>query len=30
MRIHMISTPIVTSLGVSSKLNAEWPFFCFL
>jgi NTE family protein len=30
MRIHMIASAIMTSLGVSSKLNAEWEFFCFL
>jgi len=30
MRIHMIATELMTSLGVSSKLNAEWDFFCFL
>jgi NTE family protein len=30
MRIHMIASPIMTSLGVSSKLNAEWDFFCLL
>lgn len=30
MRIHMIATPMMTRLGVSSKLNAEWEFFCFL
>ena len=30
MRIHMIASGIMTSLGVSSKLNAEWEFFCFL
>jgi NTE family protein len=30
MRIHMIASPMMTRLGVSSKLNAEWEFFCFL
>ena len=30
MRIHMIASGIMTSLGVSSKLNAVWEFFCFL
>ena len=30
MRIHMITTEIMTRLGVSSKLNAEWEFFTFL
>ena len=30
MRVHMINTEIMTSLGVSSKLNAEWQFLCFL
>ena len=30
MRIHMIATAMMNTLGVSSKLNAEWDFFCFL
>src|SRR5262245_4112119 len=30
MRIHMIASDVMTSLGVSSKLNAEWEFFCLL
>jgi len=30
MRIHMITSEIMTSLGVSSKLNPEWAFFAFL
>jgi len=30
MRIHMITSEIMTSLGVSSKLNHEWAFFTFL
>jgi NTE family protein len=30
MRIHMIATEAMRYLGVSSKLNAEWKFFCFL
>jgi NTE family protein len=30
MRIHMIASGMMTSLGVSSKLNAEWGFFTFL
>ena len=30
MRIHMIASGMMTSLGVSSKLNAEWEFFTFL
>jgi NTE family protein len=30
MRIHMIATETMNRLGVSSKLNAEWEFFCFL
>jgi NTE family protein len=30
MRIHMIPSEIMTRLGVSSKLNAEWEFFTFL
>ena len=27
---HMIASGIMTALGVSSKLNAEWEFFRFL
>ncbi|MFL6798445.1 MAG: patatin-like phospholipase family protein [Xanthobacteraceae bacterium] len=30
MRIHRISSPMMTDLGSSSKLNAEWEFFCML
>ena len=30
MRIHMIATEAMKRLGVSSKLNTEWEFFCFL
>jgi len=30
MRMHMIASEIMTSLGVSSKLNPEWAFFTFL
>jgi NTE family protein len=30
MRVHMIASETMTTLGVSSKLNAEWEFFCFL
>ena len=30
MRIHRISSSIMTELGYSSKLNAEWEFFCML
>ncbi len=30
MRIHMISSEIMVSLGHSSKLNAEWPFLLML
>ncbi len=30
MRIHRISTGMMTDLGASSKLNAEWPFLCML
>jgi NTE family protein len=30
MRIHYVTNSIMTELGASSKLNAEWPFFCFL
>ena len=30
MRIHRISSDIMTELGASSKLNAEWPFLCML
>ena len=30
MRIHRIASEIMTDLGASSKLNAEWEFFCLL
>jgi NTE family protein len=30
MRIHRISSALMTELGYSSKLNAEWPFLCML
>ena len=30
MRIHYVKNAIMTELGASSKLNAEWPFFSFL
>jgi NTE family protein len=30
MRIHRISSAMMTELGSSSKLNAEWEFFCML
>ncbi len=30
MRVHLISSPIMTSLGYSSKLNAEWAFLTML
>jgi NTE family protein len=30
MRVHMITSEIMSSLGVSSKLNPEWAFFTFL
>ncbi|MGE5260320.1 MAG: patatin-like phospholipase family protein [Actinomycetota bacterium] len=30
MRIHRISSELMTELGYSSKLNAEWPFLCML
>ena len=28
MRIHRISSEVMTELGYSSKLNAEWEFLC--
>jgi NTE family protein len=28
MRIHRISGEVMTELGYSSKLNAEWEFLC--
>jgi NTE family protein len=30
MRIHRIASDMMTELGSSSKLNAEWEFFCML
>ncbi len=30
MRIHRITSEVMTELGVSSKLNAEWAFLCML
>jgi NTE family protein len=30
MRIHRIASETMVDLGVSSKLNAEWPFLCML
>jgi NTE family protein len=27
MRVHLVSNDILTKLGASSKLNAEWRFF---
>ena len=30
MRIHRIASDMMTELGYSSKLNAEWEFFCLL
>jgi NTE family protein len=30
MRIHRIASAMMTELGSSSKLNAEWEFFCML
>jgi NTE family protein len=30
MRIHMIRSEMITDLGSSSKLNAEWKFLCML
>jgi len=30
MRIHRIASEMMTDLGYSSKLNAEWEFFCML
>lgn len=30
MRIHRIASPMMTELGYSSKLNAEWPFLTML
>jgi NTE family protein len=30
MRIHRVGNAIMTELGASSKLNAEWAFFSYL
>jgi NTE family protein len=30
MRIHRIASEIMTEIGYSSKLNAEWDFLCML
>jgi NTE family protein len=30
MRIHRINSAMMTNLGYSSKLNAEWDFLCML
>ena len=30
MRIHRVASEMLTDLGASSKLNAEWDFFCLL
>jgi len=30
MRVHMVRNPIMTELGYSSKLNAEWAFLSML
>src|SRR6478736_4977028 len=30
MRIHMIASPVLQTLGASSKFNAEWDFLCML
>ena len=30
MRIHRIASEMITELGASSKLNAEWEFFSLL
>ena len=30
MRIHRVASEMMTELGASSKLNAEWQFFCML
>lgn len=30
MRIHRVASEMMTDLGASSKLNAEWEFFCLL
>ena len=30
MRVHHVENTVLTKLGASSKLNAEWPFFTYL
>ncbi len=30
MRIHRVASDLMTTLGSSSKLNAEWAFLCML
>jgi NTE family protein len=30
MRIHRVASQVITELGASSKLNAEWEFFSLL
>ena len=30
MRIHRVASAMMTDLGASSKLNAEWEFLCML
>ena len=30
MRVHRIASDVMLDLGYSSKLLAEWPFFCML
>jgi NTE family protein len=30
MRIHLVRSEVLTGLGASSKLTAEWPFLCML
>lgn len=30
MRVHRIASDVMLDLGYSSKLIAEWPFFCML
>ena len=30
MRVHLVASPLMTELGYSSKLNAEWDFLCML
>ena len=30
MRVHLVASPLMTELGYSSKLNAEWSFLVML